>query len=248
MKVTWNDASQWCVELHFGDECRALDVGTARAFYAQLDDVLLLEVGGYYSRHSDLITDPLPGLNPDVIPWSAPEVVPDSVRAALESEVLRLAPGISRLNDGSSAIVLSPTNGGRANTYGAEFTLSAALAPGLRVDLWYSFFDFEITNRVTPIASNTPRHGGAVALAYADGRAVELGARLALASGFRWITGRWDGPVPPRRALDAWARYRLTDGLALHVVGMNLLDRKHYDAFGASVVGRRIVGGLTAAF
>ena len=40
MKVTWNDASQWCVELHFGDECRALDVGTARAFYAQLDDVL----------------------------------------------------------------------------------------------------------------------------------------------------------------------------------------------------------------
>jgi hypothetical protein len=42
-------------------------------------------------------------------------------------------------------------------------------------------------------------------------------------------------------------RFRQPDGTALHaeVVATNLLDQRRYEAFGASVIGRRVLGRAT---
>jgi hypothetical protein len=36
--------------------------------------------------------------------------------------------------------------------------------------------------------------------------------------------------------------------LRLHVVGTNLLDQERFQLYGGSVIGRRILGGMTATF
>jgi outer membrane receptor protein involved in Fe transport len=56
------------------------------------------------------------------------------------------------------------------------------------------------------------------------------------------------GPIPASQTVDLSAAYRVNDNLRIHLVATNVLDEGRYHIYGGSVVGRRVLGGVTASF
>jgi iron complex outermembrane receptor protein len=240
-----------------------LDVETVRSFElgyrGQLGD-LDVSVEGYYSRLSNFVTDLLPGANPEFGPWTAPTQVPQSARATVEQTVRSqllaanqrtAALGMTRLASGNTAIVVSYANAGSATEQGIEIAVRYPLAAGLETHATYTWFDFRIDeSSLLPgdvLQPNTPRHKGNIGASYRRG-AFDAGANAMLVDGFDWAAGVFAGPVPSRQLIDVRAGYYLRTNLRLQLVATNVLDQRRYQIYGGSLIGRRVLGGLTLAF
>lgn len=212
---------------------------------------LYLTADMYYSRVRNLITDLLPGANPRYGPWTAPAAVDPSARQALEAAVRQvLGPeGLTRLSDWRTAFVVSIGNAGRASTWGLELSAGVTVSPELRLDADYTYFGFDVEDSSVltgdQILPNTPEHSGSVSASYRDRGGVDARVELHGASGFDWISGIFQGWVPARWVLDISAGWRVSETVRLTALATNVLDREHYQIFGGSVMGRRLLVGLS---
>lgn len=228
-------------------------------YKAQLGRVFV-SADAYYSIMDGFVTDVLPGVNPTFGPWSAPETVPETAREAVEGAVSETlagvdplaAAGLTRLEDGTTAIVLSIGNAGRAKVRGIELGTSVRLSREVDVDLNYTFFDFDLdASTLVPgdvVLPNTPKHKGNVALRYRGHMGLDATLRARFTDAYRWSAGTFTGPVPAAQTIDIAAGYRIGPNLRLELVGTNLLDQQRYHSFGGAVIGRRVLGGVTATF
>lgn len=215
---------------------------------------LYLTADLFYNRLRDFVTDLLPGANPRYGPWTAPAAVADSARPQLESVLRGLlgSRGLTRLSDGRTAFVLSIGNAGPAEAWGLELSAGLTLSSGLRIDASYTYSGFDVDasslaagGRPLP---NTPEHAGAVSASYGSRDGLSARVQLNAASGYDWMSGIFSGWVPARWTVDLAGGYRLGDALRLSLLATNLLDRKHYEVFGGSVIGRRLLAGLSLSY
>ena len=44
------------------------------------------------------------------------------------------------------------------------------------------------------------------------------------------------------------AGYRINNNVRVHATATNLFDQQRFQMFGGSVIGRRVLGGITASF
>jgi len=218
-------------------------------------------VDAYYSRLSDFVTDILPGVNPVYAPWTAPGAVPESIRPTVEAVVREqlaaagqpvAAAGLTRLQDGSTAIVLSVGNAGRAHEGGVEVGAGFKVSESLDLQANYSWFsaDVDASSLVpgTVVLPNTPAHKANFGIAYRNRWGLDARLWTRLVSGYDWAAGTFAGRVPPSQTFDASAGYVVTGNLRLHAVVTNLFDQRRYYFYGGSVVGRRLLAGVTAYF
>lgn len=240
-----------------------LDVETVHSFelgYRGQLGRIYLSVEGYYARLADFVTDLLPAANPKYGAWTAPAEVPAEARATLEQAVRSqlaaagqslAALGLTRLDDGRTAIVVSYGNAGRAEERGIEVGATISVAPGIQLDASHTWFDFTV-ERETLLAgdvlvANTPRHKGTLSASYRQQR-FDVGLTAHFVDAFRWASGAFAGPVPSRQTLDVRAGLHIRRNIRLQVMGTNVLDQRRYQMFGGSLIGRRVMAGLTAAF
>jgi outer membrane receptor protein involved in Fe transport len=54
--------------------------------------------------------------------------------------------------------------------------------------------------------------------------------------------------VPASEFLNLSAGYRVNNNLRVHATATNVLDEKRFQMYGGSVIGRRVLGGITANF
>jgi outer membrane receptor protein involved in Fe transport len=94
---------------------------------------------------------------------------------------------------------------------------------------------------------NTPRHKGSIGVSYRQGP-LDAGATLRIAEAYDWAAGVFMGPVPARQVVDVRATWHLNANLAFQAVATNLFNQRQYELFGGSVVGRRVLIGLTTAW
>jgi outer membrane receptor for ferrienterochelin and colicin len=71
---------------------------------------------------------------------------------------------------------------------------------------------------------------------------------LRLVDGYEWAAGIFQGYVPASELVNVGAGYRINNYVRIHATATNLLDQQHFQLFGGSVIGRRILGGVTATF
>jgi outer membrane receptor protein involved in Fe transport len=153
--------------------------------------------------------------------------------------------------DGKRALVVSYANAGRVRERGVELGLVTQLSDALRTEASYAFFDFRVRDPSIgsdALLPNTPKHKGNIALMYASTRGLELNASVRLLTGYPWAAGVFSGYVPAAQFLNASAAYRTTEHLKLFVTGTNVLDQHRFQLYGGSVIGRRVIGGVTATF
>jgi outer membrane receptor for ferrienterochelin and colicins len=243
-----------------------LDVETTLGFEVgyrgDISSSVYLTIDAYYNRIRNFVTDLLPGVNTTQFPfWTAPTLVPaaarpglvDAVRnALLGNPATALAGrGLSRTEDGGTAIVLSYTNAGKVTQWGLEGGAGWQMTRTLRADGTVTLFDYSVDEstvaRGDSLLANTPSAKATASLSFADKR-ITAGANIRAVKGYSWAAGAFNGFIEPNVSVGANAGYDVNNNFKVFVAGTNIFDSKKFEIYGGSVNGRRILGGITARF
>ncbi len=154
---------------------------------------------------------------------------------------------------GAPAIVVSYANAGKVDEMGVEFGIGYGITPELKVDASYTYFDFDVkdggfTAAGQDLIPNTPKHKGSGSLTYTGQQGFDAGASVRINDSFDWAAGVFTGRVPSNQFIDANVGFRVNNYLRIYVVASNLLDQQRFQLYGGSIIGRRILGGMTATF
>ena len=237
-------------------------------YRGDLTDKFYLSADIYLNSLRNFVTDLLPGVNPAFGAWTAPASAGTALpaasqaaaRAALAAAVrgaLTGSPatrtaglGLTRQEDGKTAIVLSYTNSGKAIQYGLELGAGYQLTDEFRADGSLTFFRFDIKDQQQgdQLLPNTPRAKGTVSLSYAGRSGFDAGLSVRSVKGFDWAAGVFAGFIEPATTVDANLGYAVSNSLKVFVTGNNVFDQQRFSIYGGSVNGRRVLAGLTSRF
>lgn len=200
----------------------------------------------YRSRLSGFVTDLLPGVNPAFAPYQIPSTLPAPVQAGLNA-FLRAALGarFSGLTtvDGRPALVLSYANAGEVDTQGVEVAVNYYVTNNWLVDANYSWFDFTVKSQALGdvLLPNAPEGKYNLGVAYRSGK---FDSRISYrhVDGFRWAAGIFVGEVPSYDVANLSGRYQINEMFGAGVEVTNLLNDKHWEAFGGDIMRRRALG------
>jgi iron complex outermembrane receptor protein len=240
----------------------ALDVesrtGYEIGYRGDLTDRFYVSIDAYVDVLRNFVTDLLPAVNPVFAAWTAPAAVPASARAALVAAVTSAlrpisplaAAGLSRLENGRTAIVVSYTNAGKATQYGFEAGAGLQITDEIRADAGLAVFQFDISEQATgdQLLANTPSAKGHLALSYAGRQGFDGGLTFRWVKGYDWAAGVFAGHIESQAVVDASAAYAVNNNVRLFVTGTNIFDQERFAIYGGSVNGRRILGGITTRF
>jgi outer membrane receptor protein involved in Fe transport len=159
---------------------------------------------------------------------------------------------LATLPDGSRAIVLSYTNAGSVTERGIELGLGYQFTPEIRGDVSFTGFSFDVDEEEQAagdqLVPNTPSKKATFSLSYAGQQGFDGNVTLRLVDGHDWAAGIFQGYVPASELLNVSAGYRINNYVRVHATATNLLDQQRFQLFGGSVIGRRVLGGVTATF
>ncbi|HEY7611732.1 MAG TPA: TonB-dependent receptor [Gemmatimonadales bacterium] len=159
---------------------------------------------------------------------------------------------LSTLPDGSRAAVFSYTNAGRVTERGIEIGLGYQFTPEIRGDVSFTGFSFDVDEDEQALGDqllpNTPSKKGTLSLSYAGQQGIDGNVTLRLSDGYEWATGVFQGYVPSSELLNLSAGYRINNYVRIHATATNVFDQQRFQMFGGSVIGRRVLGGVTANF
>jgi outer membrane receptor protein involved in Fe transport len=226
-----------------------------------LSEKIYVTVDLYQSQIKDFITDLLPGVNPAFGYWTAPAAVPEAARAALVAAVrsnLLASPatalagaGLSRNEDGNTAVVVSYTNAGEVDQKGLDLGIGVQLTPEIRADASFSWFDFVVNSQRAgdQLLPNTPDRKATFGLTY-EGQRNGINATLSsrFVAAYDWAAGVFVGKVPAMQQVNATVGYETGEGYRLFANATNLLDQQRYQLFGGAVIGRRVLVGISTLF
>ena len=184
-------------------------------------------------------------------PLRAPiPVLQGGYAAVAAGTTIQGANALATLPDGSRAIVLSYTNFGKVTERGVELGVGYQFTPELRGDVSFTGFDFEVKSQRPgdELLPNTPSKKANFALSYAGEQGFDANVSLRLVDGYQWAAGIFEGYVPANEFLNLSAGYRISNNFRIHGIATNLLDQKRFQLYGGSVIGRRVLGGITANF
>jgi len=159
---------------------------------------------------------------------------------------------LATLADGSRAVVLSYTNAGKVTERGIELGLGYQFTPEIRGDVSFTGFSFDVDEAEQAagdqLVPNTPSKKATFSLSYAGQQGLDGNVTLRLVDGQEWAAGIFQGYVPASELLNVSAGYRINNYVRVHATATNLFDQQRFQLFGGSVIGRRILGGVTATF
>jgi outer membrane receptor protein involved in Fe transport len=162
------------------------------------------------------------------------------------------ANALATLPDGSRAVVLSYTNAGKVTERGIELGVGYQFTPEIRADVSFTGFSFTVdessTARGDQLVPNTPSKKATFSLSYAGEQGFDGNLSVRLVDGYPWAAGIFQGYVPSAELVNLSAGYRVNNYLRIHATATNLLDQERFQLFGGSVIGRRVLGGVTANF
>jgi iron complex outermembrane recepter protein len=192
-------------------------------------------------------------LGPQAAPLRAPIQQLLGAYSALQAgTTVQGANALATLPGGTRAVVLSYTNAGKVNEQGIELGLGYQISPEIRTDLSFTGFDFDVDSTSTALGDqllpNTPSKKMTVSVSYAGHQGFDGNVTVRLIDGYPWAAGVFQGYVPAAELINVSAGYQINNYFRVHATATNLLDQQRYQLFGGSVIGRRVLGGITANF
>ncbi|GJQ20522.1 MAG: hypothetical protein HBSIN02_08770 [Bacteroidia bacterium] len=185
---------------------------------------LFLTADTYYSELTDFVTDLAVGVNPRFPPQ-----------------------GIYPGDPLSPRTIWSYVNAGKVREAGLEVGANYYLSDSWLFRGNFTWYSFEVVekNINDVLIPNSPRYriGGGITYTHERGDAA---LSLKYVPSFEWAAGIYRGPIPAYAILDVSSTYRATSHVMFTLAVANALDRRHYQIFGGSYLGRRAT--LTAAY
>lgn len=166
-------------------------------------------------------------------------------QALVQTGLLATVPGVGR------AIVVSYANAGKVKEQGVELSAGYLVTNELRVEGSYTFFDFDApegTIAGDKVLPNTPKHKGTLSVQYAGAQGLDLGVTVRRQTAFEWAAGAFSGLVDWSQTVNVNAGYQVNNNLRVHAIATNVLDQRRFHIYGGSVIGRRVIAGVTTTF
>ena len=238
------------------------NTGFEMGYKGDLTRRVYLSVDLYYNLLSNFVTDLLPGVNPAFKFWTAPTAVQPPFRPALESAVksaLLANPasrtaglGLSREENGNTAIVVSYANAGSAKQWGADVGAGWQISEQFGANATVAMFNYSVnTDEIAQgdkVLANTPKWRTVLSLNYAGRQGFDAGLSYRYSSAFPWAAGVFNGWIDSGHNMDANAGYKISNSFKVFMSATNLFDHQWFSVYGGSVTGRRVMGGVTATF
>lgn len=227
------------------EEVNGFDIG----YKGILANKIYLTIDAYQNNLTNFITDLLPGVNQAEYPSIFSTLSPQQQAALNGIPALRpLLPGLTKVN-GANAFVFSYTNAGEVDEKGVELGIHYYLTKEWMVDANATWFDFEVKSQQLgdKLLPNTPDKKFNAGIAY-SGPKINASLRWRHVPSFDWAAGIFAGRIKEFDVFHAALGYRVNDNIRVGVNALNLTDEKHYEVFGGSLLGRRILGNVQATF
>jgi len=219
---------------------------------------VMATASAFYNRRHDFTTNLVPQtgsslgrVNPDFQPYQPPAslsaVAAANVLGALKS-ALPASLYAAMSNDATGKPVfalLTFGNFGEATDRGVELGLTAWARPDWRVETSLTLMSFNVKSQAAEsvISPNVPSRQFSIGTTYGGPRFSASGTLRAV-NAFNWNAGVFAGPVPAYAVVDAAAGVKLRHGLRVDLDAANLLNHRHYELVGGSLLGRRVLGSL----
>jgi outer membrane receptor protein involved in Fe transport len=130
--------------------------------------------------------------------------------------------------------------------------LGYQFTPEVRGDVSFTGFGFTVDEDEQAVGDqllpNTPSKKATLSVSYAGQQGLDGNVTLRLSDGYDWATGVFQGYVPSSELLNVSAGYRINNYVRIHATATDLFDQQRFQMFGGSVIGRRVLGGVTATF
>ena len=215
-------------------------------------DVYTTKFDKFFSPFIPQLGTPLGRLNSDFGEWEPPpgNGVPDPVRDAVRAAV----PCLSNQYDGSTVCpVLSLTNLGKVETWGADLGLDHFLAKDWKLFLSYSWWGWEPQEEIAGLVRDllydpaNPRHKVSAGVGYSHDR-FDAGLQARWVDDFMQNNGLYIGPIESYTIADLNANYVLGNDWQIGANISNVFDNEHYQMFGGSLIGRRALAYVLYEF
>ena len=215
---------------------------------------LFITIDMYTNRRTNFISVPLGGLAPDV--YSPLRYSSDSANIALKSALASKNPlfydrlSIDPLTK-KPALIITPTNIGIIDEYGVEIGVNYYLSSQLFMQANYAYLGFDVkennplfANKIVP---NSAPHKLNIGLQY-ESNGFSAGVQVRGVTGFTWVAGLFEGYVPEYWLVNLNASYEVNKELTVSGTIFNVLDRRHYQIFGGSILQRMSSLNITYNF
>lgn len=193
-----------------------------------IDQTLFMTVDVYFNELRDFITDLGAGFNPE---YSGAQFYTKKIY------------GTNR-DTAYSHQVWSYKNVGLVYEYGYDLGLNYYFTDEFIIDANYSYFQFEIDKSVsakdaTQIQPNSSQWKANAGITYQSKDNFDVSLKVKYVPSFRWEAGVYAGDILAYTLLNLSGGYKVNQNLSMNLNITNLLDRKHYQIFGGSILGRR---------
>lgn len=184
---------------------------------------VFVTVDGYYNQLKDFITDLAPSVNPKY---------PGRVQLPGES---------------FERTIWSYGNAGEVNEFGMEVSANIYPVDEIQLSVNYALFDFDVQSRDSNdvLLPNAPKHKVNAGIVYRKDRS-QAGLSFKHVPTFDWAAGIYKGTILSYSLFNFSGSYRLTEQFELGLNVTNLFDKRHYQIFGGSLIGRRATASVTA--
>lgn len=92
------------------------------------------------------------------------------------------------------------------------------------------------------------RAEGTAELSYSGRQGLDVAVQGRFVQGYPWAAGVFFGDVRSSQTINITAGFRLTNNFRIQGAVTNVLDQQRFHLYGGDVIGRRVVGGVTAIF
>ena len=219
-----------------------------------INDDFFVTTDFYLNKRSNFISNPLPGLAPNI--FTPVRYESDAANAKLKEELDKLSAtaynGLSIYpKTGAASIIVAPVNIGLVNEYGAEFGLNYYVNDNLLLTGNYSYLSVDVVENNAPtnkILPNTTPHRINLGFEYKNeiaGMPFKIIANSRIVQGFNWIAGFYEGRVPGYYVVNLSGNIDITKNMNFGFNVFNLLDRKHYEIFGGTYLRRYATASIS---
>ncbi len=211
----------------------------------------------YYSELKDFISGFLPGVNPNYPAWSSKAALPDSLKqySALIDTMVNAQLSTSdraRLTtyNGKPTFLVSNTNIGKVTQLGFDIGVNYYITNEFLLAANYSYYSFKLVDAKTPnpnlktgedlLSPNTSPNRINITGTYTVANQFDVSASFRYVDGFTWLAGDFKGSVPSYSLVHLNGGVQATDNIRVGANIYNLLNNKHYEILGGTLMPRMV--------
>lgn len=241
------------------------NVGYEFGYKGVINKDCFVTVDVYYNELKNFISGFLPGVNPNYKSWTSKDALPANLQqysglvdSIVYSQLSQTDKARLTTYNGLPTFLVSNTNIGKVTQLGLDIGVNYYLTSEFLLSGNYSYYSFKLVDATTPnpflatgdnlLSPNTSPHRINLTGTYTVANEFDVSASLRYVEGFAWLAGDFRGYVPSYALINLNGGVQVTDNIRIGANIYNLLNRRHYEILGGTLMPRMFTANASFTF